>query len=79
MSIIGIEVLSNTLYILQEHLEPVNHCAILSFLRRRGSTGFGQDSVESLPGKIGTNDVADVMAALAAVERNCNSSQAAVQ
>lgn len=25
----------------------------------RGSTGFGQDSIDSLPGKIGTNDVND--------------------
>ena len=27
----------------------------------RGSVGFGQDSIESLPGHIGTNDVADCM------------------
>ena len=30
----------------------------------RGSTGFGQDSLASLPGRIGTNDVQDCMAAL---------------
>lgn len=35
----------------------------------RGSLGFGEDSVQSLPGSIGVNDVADCMAALeAAVE-----------
>ena len=32
----------------------------------RGSTGFGEASVQSLPGAIGTNDVADCMAALQA-------------
>ena len=30
----------------------------------RGSTGYGEDSIQSLPGHIGTNDVADCMAAL---------------
>lgn len=30
----------------------------------RGSTGFGQTSVDSLPGNIGCNDVADVVAAV---------------
>lgn len=30
----------------------------------RGSTGYGEDSIQSLPGNIGTNDVADCMAAL---------------
>lgn len=29
----------------------------------RGSTGFGTDALESLPGNIGTNDVADVVSA----------------
>eukprot|EP00887_Chlorella_sp_A99_P008103 scaffold12.g8103.t1 len=32
----------------------------------RGSIGFGEESVLSLPGNVGTNDVADCMAALAA-------------
>jgi len=32
----------------------------------RGSTGFGEASLQSLPGNIGTNDVADCMAALQA-------------
>ena len=32
----------------------------------RGSTGFGEDSVQSLPGNIGTNDVLDCMACLQA-------------
>ena len=32
----------------------------------RGSTGFGEASIQSLPGHIGTNDVADCMEALAA-------------
>jgi acylaminoacyl-peptidase len=27
----------------------------------RGSTGFGQDSIESLLGRIGTNDVHDMV------------------
>ena len=30
----------------------------------RGSTGYGEDGIQSLPGNIGTNDVADCMAAL---------------
>ncbi|KAF6224683.1 hypothetical protein HO173_012924 [Letharia columbiana] len=30
----------------------------------RGSTGFGEKSIQSLPGNIGTNDVLDCMAAL---------------
>ncbi|KAK9836232.1 hypothetical protein WJX84_008783 [Apatococcus fuscideae] len=30
----------------------------------RGSTGFGEDSIQSLPGHIGTTDVADCIAAL---------------
>lgn len=32
----------------------------------RGSTGFGEDSIQSLPGNIGTNDVLDCMACLQA-------------
>lgn len=32
----------------------------------RGSTGYGEASIQSLPGKAGTNDVADCMAALKA-------------
>jgi acylaminoacyl-peptidase len=34
------------------------------FVNYRGSTGFGQDSITSLLGKIGTNDVADIMTSL---------------
>ena len=30
----------------------------------RGSTGYGEDGIQSLPGNIGTNDVADCMKAL---------------
>ncbi|EIE20682.1 alpha/beta-hydrolase [Coccomyxa subellipsoidea C-169] len=30
----------------------------------RGSTGYGEDSIQSLPGYIGTNDIADCMTAL---------------
>lgn len=30
----------------------------------RGSTGFGEDALQSLPGHIGTNDVEDCVAAL---------------
>ena len=36
-------------------------CALSS---RRGSTGFGQEALASLPGNIGTNDVLDCNAAL---------------
>lgn len=32
----------------------------------RGSLGFGEDSIQSLPGHIGTNDVLDCMACLEA-------------
>jgi acylaminoacyl-peptidase len=32
----------------------------------RGSTGYGEDSIQSLPGRAGTNDVADCMTALQA-------------
>jgi Prolyl oligopeptidase family len=32
----------------------------------RGSTGYGEDSIQSLPGQAGTNDVADCMTALQA-------------
>ncbi len=34
----------------------------------RGSPGFGQSGIHSLPGKIGTNDVADMMTALNAAQ-----------
>lgn len=34
----------------------------------RGSTGYGQDMLESLPGKCGTQDVQDVMQAFRAVK-----------
>ncbi len=44
----------------------------------RGSLGFGQASVDSLPGHIGTNDVADMMQALhevcASINANANNS-----
>lgn len=35
-------------------------------LNYRGSTGFGEASIQSLPGRIGTNDVADCLAGLQA-------------
>lgn len=35
-------------------------------LNYRGSTGFGEASIQSLPGNIGTNDVADCLAGLQA-------------
>ena len=42
----------------------------LTMLLCRGSLGFGEDGVQSLLGSIGTNDVADCMAALdAAIEQ----------
>ena len=44
-------------------------CACLTF---RGSTGFGQDSIESLPGNIGRNDVDDIVLALRAVVDKIN-------
>ncbi|KAL4526114.1 hypothetical protein Ndes2526B_g01069 [Nannochloris sp. 'desiccata'] len=40
------------------------YCVIL--VNYRGSTGFGESALQSLPGSIGTNDVADCMAALTA-------------
>ena len=39
------------------------NAAVLS-VNYRGSTGFGQSSVDSLPGNIGTNDVADMLTAI---------------
>ncbi len=40
-------------------------CRCLGYCRcRRGSTGFGQDSLATLPGNIGDQDVRDCMAAL---------------
>ena len=30
----------------------------------RGSTGFGEENIQSLPGRVGANDVADCIAAL---------------
>ena len=43
----------------------------------RGSLGFGEDSVQSLPGKVGKNDVADCIAALdAAAETGAAYTQA---
>ena len=35
-------------------------------LNYRGSTGFGEASIQSLPGNIGVNDVADCLASLQA-------------
>ena len=35
------------------------YCLTLS-VNYRGSSGFGQDSIDSLPGNIGTQDVKDV-------------------
>ena len=36
----------------------------------RGSSGFGADALESLPGKVGTQDVDDVVAAIDAAARH---------
>ena len=38
----------------------MNINAFLCTVNYRGSTGFGQDSIYSLPGKVGTQDVLDV-------------------
>lgn len=38
-------------------------CAVLN-VNYRGSTGFGQDSIDSLPGNIGTHDVHDMVQAI---------------
>ena len=39
----------------------------------RGSLGFGEDSIQSLPGRVGTNDVTDCIAALdASIEQGKN-------
>lgn len=40
------------------------YCVVL--VNYRGSTGFGESSIQSLPGSAGTNDVADCMTALEA-------------
>ncbi|XP_063961640.1 acylamino-acid-releasing enzyme-like isoform X2 [Lytechinus pictus] len=40
---------------------------VLVLVNYRGSTGFGQDSIYSLPGFVGTNDVRDVQTAVEAV------------
>lgn len=49
---------------------PVAYFACLGYsvvvVNYRGSTGYGEAGVESLPGRIGTNDVEDCRAALAA-------------
>ena len=50
----GITVQVHALIYLFCHLPP----------SRRGSTGFGQEALASLPGNIGTNDVLDCRAAL---------------
>ena len=51
------------------HDVTVSVCVCLTF---RGSTGFGQDSIESLPGNIGRNDVDDIVLALRAVVDKIN-------
>ena len=43
-------------------LAASGYCIVL--VNYRGSTGFGESSIQSLPGSIGTTDVADCMAAL---------------
>ena len=43
----------------------VCNCACVFVVNYRGSSGFGQQSIMSLLGKIGTNDVADVQVGVA--------------
>jgi acylaminoacyl-peptidase len=43
-------------------LSSLNACIL--FVNFRGSTGFGQDSIESLLGKIGTNDCNDILTSM---------------
>ena len=45
---------------------------VCMYVFSRGSTGFGQDSIESLPGQIGRNDVDDIVSALHAVVEKFN-------
>ena len=47
------------------YLAALGYCVVL--VNYRGSTGFGEQHLQSLPGKIGTNDVADCMGALKVV------------
>ena len=49
---------------MQVSLTRLAVCVPDARLVRRGSTGYGEDGIQSLPGHIGTNDVADCMAAL---------------
>lgn len=41
----------------------VSHGLALLHVNFRGSTGFGADALASLPGRIGTQDVSDVLQA----------------
>ncbi len=43
-------------------LTALGYCVVA--VNYRGSLGFGEDSVQSLPGHVGTNDVQDCLDAL---------------
>lgn len=49
-------------YMPSSFLAALGYCLLL--VNYRGSTGFGEKSIQSLPGHISTNDVADCMSAL---------------
>ncbi|KAL4436940.1 hypothetical protein ABPG75_004079 [Micractinium tetrahymenae] len=55
---------------LAQYFMPLTYLVSLGYnvvlLNYRGSTGFGEASIQSLPGSIGTNDVADCLASLQA-------------
>ncbi len=44
------------------YLTALGYCVVA--VNYRGSTGFGEDSVQSLPGAAGTNDIQDCLDAL---------------
>lgn len=48
------------------YLAALGYCLVL--VNYRGSTGFGEKSIQSLPGHISSNDVADCMSALCAAK-----------
>ncbi|EFN55568.1 hypothetical protein CHLNCDRAFT_134052 [Chlorella variabilis] len=55
---------------LAQYFMPLSYLVALGYnvvlLNYRGSTGFGEASIQSLPGKIGASDVADCLASLQA-------------